>query len=68
MDQDASWRDGSTQIQVHFQGRFGLSDLLGSELRAASSLEESVCISLTHICQLGLWMVSSLSTVSLKFH
>ena len=44
MDQDASWRDGSAQIQVHFQGRFGLSDLLGSELRAASSLEESVCI------------------------
>ena len=44
MDQDASWRDGCAQIQVHFQGRFGLSDLLGSELRAASRLEESVCI------------------------
>ena len=44
MDQDASWRDGRAQIQVHFQGIFGLSDLLGSELRAASRLEESVCI------------------------
>lgn len=62
-------RCGSAQTQAHFQGRFGLSDLLGSELRAAPAWKNLyVSINLIHICQLGLWMVCSLSIVSLQIH